>query len=64
MDWNGGIRVECEFCGGNGFRYLNESLDRTLAMCDACRDDVDRRQKFAARRSASLYAGVPGPQEP
>lgn len=46
FDWNGGIRGECRFCGERGFVYRNESLESNMTMCDACRDDLERRERY------------------
>ncbi len=54
FDYNSGIRATCYLCGDKGFVYHNASLERDIEMCDACRDDIDRRKQFADRIT-SIY---------
>lgn len=51
FDWNSGIREVCQYCGQNGFLYYNQSLEHSVAMCDACRDDIERRKEHLLFRS-------------
>lgn len=51
FDWNGGIRGRCEFCAAPGFIYNNRANGYDIEMCDACRDDLERRKQFVATRT-------------